>query len=196
MRYSCVHVQTFVRSPNFRAFMSRLLCVQQTFVRLADIGAFMFRLSGFNIERFVRSCLKFGAFTKLSGGHVNFCAFSRLSCVHVMSRLLCVQLQTNVRLCPDCGVIRLSCAHVPTYVLSCQDFCAFSRLSCVHVISRLLCVQLQTIVRLCPDCALIRLSCVHLQTFVRALILCLDILASVWDLNLGHFLQVWIRLIA
>ena len=32
-RLSCVHVQNFVRSPDFRAFMSRLSCVHQTFVR-------------------------------------------------------------------------------------------------------------------------------------------------------------------
>ena len=126
-----------------------------------------------NAQKFVRSCPDFRAFT-------------RLSCVHV---------QTFVRSCPDFRAFtRLSCVHVQTFVRSCPDFRAFDRLSCVHV---------QTFVRSCPDFrAFDRLSCVQVQTFVRflmfpdyvilntrrpprAFIFGLDILSSVWDLNLG-----------
>ena len=36
-KFYCVHVQTFVRAPDYRAFMSRSSCVQvQTFVRLFE----------------------------------------------------------------------------------------------------------------------------------------------------------------
>ena len=65
------YVQTFVRSPDFRAFMSRLLCVHQTFVR---------------------SCPDFRAFTRLSCAQPifvrscpDFCAFYRLLWVHVQT---------------------------------------------------------------------------------------------------------------
>ena len=117
-----------------------------------------------------------------------------------MSRLSCDSLIKNalkfVRSCPDFRAFmsRLSCVR-QTFVRSCSDFRAFmSRLSCVHV---------QTFVRSCPDFrAFDRHSCVHVQTFVRflmfpdyiilnarrpprAFIFGLDILASVWDLNLG-----------
>ena len=112
--------------------------------------------------------------------------------------------QKFMRSCPDFRAFtRLSCVHVQTFMRSCPDFRAFDRLSCVHV---------QTFVRSCPDFrAFDRLSCVHVQTFVRflmfpdyvilntfdrprAFIFGLDILASVWDLNLGRNVlrnQVW-----
>ena len=107
----------------------------------------------------------------------DFRAFARLSCVHV---------QTFVR-SPDFHAFmsRLSCVH-QTFVRSCPDFRAFTRLSCVQPI----------FVRSCPDFrAFDRFLCVHVQTFVRStdfrafmsrlLYILLDILASVWDLNLG-----------
>ena len=159
-----------------------------------------------NAQKFVRSCPDFRAFTRLSCVHVqtfvrscpDFRAFIRLSCVHV---------QTFVRSCPDFRAFmsRLSCVHVQTFVRSCPDFRAFIRLSCVHV---------QTFVRSCPDFrAFDRLSCVHVQTFVRfsmfpdyvilnarrpprAFIFGLDILASLWDLNLGLSVQNgWYRIL-
>ena len=89
-----VHVQTFVRSPDFRAFMSRLSCVQSIFVR---------------------SCPDFRAFDRLSCVHVqtsvrspNFRAFNRFLCVHV---------QTFVRSGSDFRAFmsRLSCVH-PIFV--------------------------------------------------------------------------------
>ena len=80
-RLSCVHVQIFVRSPDLRAFMIKLLCVHQTFpasIRLLCVN-----------QTFVRSCS-------------NFCAFTRPSCVHdqVFVRspdFSCVHVQTLVR---------------------------------------------------------------------------------------------------
>ena len=56
-RLWCVHVQTFVRSPDFRAFMFRLSGVHV-------------RFSCVHVQTFVRSC-------------PDFRAFDRLSCVHV-----------------------------------------------------------------------------------------------------------------
>ena len=80
IRLSCVHVQTFVRSPDFRAFIFRLSCVHvQTFVRSCpDFRAFMFRLSCVHVQTFV-----------CSPGFVRSCSdfrvFDRLSCVHVQT---------------------------------------------------------------------------------------------------------------
>ena len=49
------YVQTFVRSPDLRAFMSRLSCVHQTFVRSCpDFRAFT-RLSCVHVQTFVLS---------------------------------------------------------------------------------------------------------------------------------------------
>ena len=89
------YVQTFVRSPDLRAFMSRLSCVHQTFVRSCpDFGAFMSRLSSVH-QTFVRS--------------PDFRAF--------MSRLSCVR-QTFVRSCPDFREFtKLSCVR-QTFVRS------------------------------------------------------------------------------
>ena len=149
-RLSYFYVQIFVRSPDFRAFMSRLSCVHQTFVLL---------------------CPDFCAFTRLSCDHVQ--TFVRSSDFRTfMSRFLCVH-QTFVRSCPDflrspdfhAIMSRRSCVHQTSCVLvqifvRSPDFPAImSRLSCVH----------QTFVLLCPDfCAFTRLSCVHVQTFVRS----------------------------
>ena len=134
-RPSCVHVQTFVRSPDFRAFMSRLSCVHQTFVRSCpDFRAFMSRFSCVR-QTFVRS--------------PDFRAFmSRLSCVH----------QTFVRSCPDFRAFtKISCVHV-------QNFRAFTKLSCVRqtfvrssdirASTRLSCVQVQTLMRSSDFCAI------------------------------------------
>ena len=190
-RLSCVR-QTFVRSPDFCAFMSRLSCVHvQTFARSGlDFRAFT-RLSCVQ-PIFVRSCPDFGAFTRFScvqpifvRSCPDFRAFTRLSCVQPIF----------VRSCPDFGAFtRFSCVQ-PIFVRSCPDFRAFTRLSCVQPI----------IVRSCPDFgAFTRFSCFHVQTFVRflmfpdyvilnarrpprAFIFGLDILAFVWDLNLGYF---------
>ena len=81
-------------------------------------------------------------------------------------------------LCPDrprrkLSMSRLSCVHVQTFVRSCPDFRAFDRLSCVHV---------QTFVRflMFPDYVIL-----NARRPPRAFIFGLDILASVWDLNLG-----------
>ena len=79
-----------------------------------------------------------------------------------------------MRSCPDFRAFdRLSCVHVQTFVRSCPDFRAFDRLSCVHV---------QTFVRflMFPDYVIL-----NARRLPRAFIFGLDILASVWDLNLG-----------
>ena len=64
------YVQIFVRSPDFRAFMSRLSCVHQTFVRSPDFRAFNQFLC-VHVQTFVRS--------------PNFRAFNQFSCVHVQT---------------------------------------------------------------------------------------------------------------
>ena len=141
IRLSCVHVQTFLRSPDFRAFMSRLSCVHvQTFLQSPDFRAFMSRLSRVHVRIFVRSCSDFRAFMS------SFRAFmSRLSCVH----------QTFVRSCSDFRAFmsRLSCVR-QTFVRSCSDFrvffgvsrlCNFERTtppSCVHLRSGHTCFRL------------------------------------------------------
>ena len=62
-RLSYVDVQPFMRSPNFRAFISRLSCVHQTFMRSCpDFRAFT-RLSCVQVQTFVRSYPEFRAFT-------------------------------------------------------------------------------------------------------------------------------------
>ena len=54
-RLSCVHVQTFVRSTDFRAFMFRLSCVHvQTFVRSCPDFRSFDRLSCVHVQTFVR----------------------------------------------------------------------------------------------------------------------------------------------
>ena len=72
-RLSCVLVQTFVRSPDFRAFIFRLSCVHvQSSVPSPDFRVLMFSLSRVHVQTFVRS--------------PNYSAFMlRLSCVHVQT---------------------------------------------------------------------------------------------------------------
>ena len=126
-RLSCVHVQTFVRSPefqispdfvrfwsDFRAFMSRLSCVHQNFI--------LHQTSCVYVKTFVRS-------PELHTSP-DFRAFmSRLSCVHqsfVLLQTSCVYVQTFVRSCPDFrALIRFSCVHVQTFVRSCLNFVSF-----------------------------------------------------------------------
>ena len=71
------NVQTFVRSPDFRAFLSRLLCVHKTFVR---------------------SCPVFSAFTRVCCVQATF--VRSCSYFHAFPRLICVH-QVFVRSCPD-----------------------------------------------------------------------------------------------
>ena len=106
----------------------------------------------------------------------DFRAFTRLSVVNV---------QTFVR-SPDFRAFmsRLLCVH-PIFVRS-TDFCAFmSRLSCVR----------QTFVRSCSDFraffdVYFDYVILNARRPPRAFIFGLDILASVWDLNLGcHFIS-------
>ena len=155
------YVQTFVRSPDLRAFMSRLSCVHQTFVRSCpDFRAFT-RLSCVHVQTFVRS--------------PDFRAFmSRLSCVH----------QTFVR-SPDFRAFmsRLSCVH-QTFVRSCPDFRAFTKISCVHVqnfraFTKLSCVR-QTFVRSSDIRASTRLSCVQVQTLMRSSDFCAIMSRLLW----------------
>ena len=89
-RHSSVHVQTFVRSPDFRAF-TKFSCVHvQTFVKLPDLRAFMFRLS-FVHQTFVRLPKNFAFVCKRL-------SVPRFSCVH----------QILVRSCLDfCAFIKL-----------------------------------------------------------------------------------------
>ena len=104
-----------------------------------------------------------------------------------MSRLSYDSLIMNalkfVRSCPDFRAFmsRLSCVR-QTFVRSCPDFRAFmSRLSCVR----------QTFVHSCSDFRAFfdvsRLCNFERTTPPRAFIFGLDILASVWDLNLGSY---------
>ena len=125
------YVQTFVRSPDFHAFMSRLSCVHQTLAR---------------------SCPDFRAFTRLSCVHVQ--TFVRSPDFRALNRFLCVHVQTFVRSTDFRAFMsRLSCVR-QTFVRSCSDFRAFfdvSRLcnferttppSCVHLRSGHSCFRL------------------------------------------------------
>ena len=193
-RHSCVHVQTFVPSPDFRALMSRLSCAYQT------IRAFMVSFSCVH-QTFLRLCPDFRAFIRLFvRTYLDFCAFTRLSCVYIQTFLRSLDFRGFM--------IRLSCFHqtirafISRYSLVHQIFMlmrsspvfhAFTRLSFVHVqnfvrssnfsaFNGISCVQ-QTLVRSCPDfrefkglfCVHVQISvlsseywCVHDQTFARS----------------------------
>ena len=112
------HDQTFVCSPDFRAFMSRLLRMHTIFVPSTDFRAIRSRLS-FVQQILMRSCPTLRALNSLLRVHI------RLSCVHqiihaFISRLLCVH-QTFECSCPD---LRL----FTSFMRSCPDFSAFTRL--------------------------------------------------------------------
>ena len=128
-RFLCVH-QTFVRvCPVFCSF-GRFSCVHvQTFLRSdLDFCAFT-RLSCVNVQTFVRSCPDLCAFTRLSCNHVQtfvrscpeFCAFTRLSCVHV---------QTFVRSPAVCAFSRLLGRSCPVFYGFLRPFVRFSVFPC------------------------------------------------------------------
>ena len=78
LRLSCVHVQTFVRSTDFRAF-PRFICVHHVFVRSwSDFRAFN-RFPCVHAQTFVRSCPDVRAFTGLSCVHVQIFVFFNVS---------------------------------------------------------------------------------------------------------------------
>ena len=109
VRLSCVHVQNFVRSPDFRAFMSRLSCVHvQNFVRSPDFRAFT-RLSCVHVQTFVRSCPDFRAF----------------------DRLLCVHVQTFVRFLMFPDYVILNARRPPRAFIFGLDILASVRALCV-----------------------------------------------------------------
>ena len=104
------YVQTFVRSPVFRAFMSKLLCVHLTFARSTRFPAFMSRLSCVQ-PIIVRSC-------------PDIRAFNRFSCIHVPTFVHSSNLFAFikfVRSCPHfCAFIKLGCDD-PIFVPSTSD---------------------------------------------------------------------------
>ena len=86
-----VLVSYYLRSPNFRAFNRFLSVHVQTFVRSTDFRAFMFRLSCVHVQTFVRSCSDFRAFFDV----FRLCNFERTtppSCVHLRSGHTCFRL--------------------------------------------------------------------------------------------------------
>ena len=112
------------------------------------------------------------------------------------SRFFCDH-QTFVDSCPDVrALIRLSCVHFQTFKRSCPDFLPIK----------------STFVRSCPDfrAFIFRIFCVRAFVFFvhlrfsmfpdyvvldsrrppRVIIFGLDILASVWDLNLGCYTKL------
>ena len=106
-RLSCIHVQTFVCLPDFRALKS--FVVSPDFWAVIRFCVFMSRLS-FVHQTFLRSISDF----------------------HELTILSCVQ-QTFVRLRPDFRVFpRLSCNHVQISLCS-QKFRAFNGFSSVNV---------------------------------------------------------------
>ena len=144
-RFSCAHLI-------LRAFMSRLLCVEQTFVRLCSDICAITRFDSVHVKTFVRStdfrvfiswlpfvhqilCVHVHIFVRSP----NFRVFTWFSCIHVQMQpfratISCVQQNLHV--------------HVQTFVCS-TDFLAFTRFSCVH----------QVFVGLYPDiCAFIKLG--------------------------------------
>ena len=115
-RLSYFYVQIFVRSPDFRAFMSRLSCVHQTSCVLVQTLCVH--------QTFMRSCPDFRAFIRLR------VFLSRFSCVHQTFLRSCSGFRAFSRLS---GIRKTSCVDVRFFVHS-ADFRAFmSRLSSVHV---------------------------------------------------------------
>ena len=100
--------RTFVRSPEFRAFMSILSCVHQTFVR---------------------SCQDFWAFNKFPYRSPDFRVFmSRLSCVHksfmhLCPDFFCVHVPTFVR-SPDFRAITRFCLFMASFSCVHQTLCS------------------------------------------------------------------------
>ena len=173
-RYSCVHSLTLVRScPDTHAFTRFCYVGVQTFVRSPHFRALMFSYS-YVPQTFVRSCSDFFAF-------VHDQNFLRSQDFHAFIFRFFDQVQTFVRSSDFLAVIfRPSCVH-HTFVRSCSDFRAFmSRSSRIHQIflrsdfhafifrlfsfgSRLLCVH-QIFLRSCSDFrAFTALSCAHVQ---------------------------------
>ena len=125
-RLSCVHVQTFVRSPDFRAFLSRL----RAFTRLSSV----------HVQTFVRS--------------PDFRAFlSRLSCVHqiyllspgfsaLMSRLLSLR-QFFVSICSYFRAFTRFSFNHRVFVPSCPDFCALIKQKKTRIFLKTNCVLIQ-----------------------------------------------------
>ena len=155
-----------MRSPDFRAFVLRLLCVQ--------------------FQTSVRSCSEFRSFVRLSCVHVQTCVRSPDFHAFVF-RLLCVQFQTSVRSCSEfrAFITRLSCADVQTFERS-PDFREFMFKLCAFIFifqmfNRLSCVHVQTFVRflMFPY-----YESLNARRFPRAFIFGLDKLASFLDLNL------------
>ena len=96
-QFSCVHIQAFVRSTDFRAFMSRLSSIPQLYLRSPSFRAFKSRRLSVQ-QTIVRSCSYFQAFPSFI-------------CVH----------QVFVRSCPDfCAFIKLGCDD-PIFVPSNSD---------------------------------------------------------------------------
>ena len=133
-RYSCVRVQTLVRSPHFRALMfrlawvrSRLSCLPfQTFVHsFSDLRMSISKTSCVH-NTFVRSCSDF------------LSVMARFSWVCQKSMPLvpsCIQFQTFVPSCADIRafIVIPSCVLVLKLMRS-PDFVAFVfRLSYVHI---------------------------------------------------------------
>ena len=82
--FSCVYVQTFGRSPDFRAFISRLRAITkilsvhvQILVLSPDFCTFLSRLPGVH-QTFVRLCSDFFAFIKLLCACLLACLFAVL----------------------------------------------------------------------------------------------------------------------
>ena len=121
-RLSCVHVQTFVRSPEFRALnqflveasMSKPSQKESNYVQTVPHGRCL--------------CPDFRAFTTLSCVHVQ--NFVRSPDLRQFNRFSCAHVQTLVR-SPDFRAFkfRILCVH-QTFVRSCPDFCAFIKRGC------------------------------------------------------------------
>ena len=92
--------------PTRKVPMSRLLCVHQTFVRSPDMRAFN-RVSYIHVQTFVRSP-DLRAFNQFSCAHVQTLVRSYSDFRALKPRLLCVH-QTFVRSSPDfCAFTRIS----------------------------------------------------------------------------------------
>ena len=101
------YVQTIVRLPDFRAFMTKILCVHQTLDHLPDFHSFMSR------NFYVLLCVHVQIFERSP----DFRALNRLSCMHVQT-LVCF---------PDFR------GFMPIiYCVLSPEFRAFTRLSCVQ----------------------------------------------------------------
>ena len=191
-----VHVQTlvlspdFVRSPVFRAFMSKLSCVHQTFVwSLPDVFVLLCPvIRAFNsfscvyVQYFVRLCPHFHAISRIIWVHVQTLVFSpdfvRSPVFRAfMSKLWCLH---QIFVCSFPDLLGLLCPNIRAFTNFSGDcFQTFGRStyfpafkSRLRAITKILRVHVQTLVLSTDFRAFTGFLCVYVQTSVRLPLFC------------------------